>query len=57
MPQAEHRLLVETTEDKTRDQIVAQLAPLAKEEVKYQYERRLYEHRMGPASSTIALRE
>ena len=56
MPQSQHRLLVETTEDKTREQIVAVLAPLPQGEVKYQYEQRLLEHGLGPASSTTAMR-
>ena len=56
MPQAEHRLIIETTKNLTREQIVAQLAPLPQGEVKYQYEQRLLEHGMGPASSTTAMR-
>lgn len=55
-PQQQHRHLVESTEDKTREEIVAILAPLPEEQVKYQYEQRLYEHRLGPTPSTIELR-
>ena len=56
MPQAEHRLIIETTKNLTREQIVAQIAPLPEEQVKYLYERRLYEHRLGPISITATMR-
>ena len=56
MSQAEHRQLVESTEHLTREEIVAQLAPFPQGEVKYHYERRLYEHGLGPTSSTTAMR-
>ena len=56
MPQAEHRLIIETTKNLTREQIVAQLAPLPEELIKYQYERRLYEHGLGPIPITATMR-
>ena len=56
MSQAEHRQLVESTEHLTRDEIIAELAPLPKEQVKYQYEQRLLEHGLGPTSSITAMR-
>jgi hypothetical protein len=56
MPQAEHRLIIETTKNLTREEIVAQLAPIPEEQVKYLYERRLYEHGLGPISITATMR-
>jgi hypothetical protein len=56
MSQSKHRQLVETTEQLTREQIVAQLAPLPEEQVKYLYEQRRLEHGLGPTSSTATMR-
>lgn len=56
MSQAEHRHLVESTEALTREQIVAKLAPLPEDEVKYLYEQRLLEHGLGPTPITVKLR-
>jgi hypothetical protein len=56
MSQAEHRQLVESTEHLTREQIVAHLAPIPEEQVKYQYGRQLYEHGLGPIPITATMR-
>lgn len=55
-PQTKHRQLVTATESQTREEIVAELAPLEQEQSKYLYER-ILEHRMGSAPSTLELRE
>jgi len=54
-PQQQHRHLVETTEKLDREQILDILAPVEKEKVKYQYERRLLEHGLGPTSSITTM--
>jgi hypothetical protein len=54
-PQQQHKHLAQATEKLDRQQILDILAPLTEEEVKYQYEQRLLEHRLGSPSSIATM--